>query len=325
MIGNIPNDLFNTPAMHYGNYYNNEYPYPSWTERLKMFFKHNDALRNLLVINVGVSAALLILALIIRLVGVLSAHPMSLRLLVMPWISCPADIYVLLSRPWTLLTSIFVHAGFGHLFFNMLMLYVAGKFFLNQLGNRRLWATYLLGGITGNIIYIVGYNVLPAFAGVVSHASCIGASGAIMAVLFTVLIYQPNYRIRIFPFYRSNGIAMKWIALVFVVLDLAGMAKGTNAGGHIAHLGGALYGSVYALFLRGGVHFPKFSWPKRNKKKTKKFYTSSQSQRPMSDEDFNAKKRQDEKHVDEILDKIAKDGYGALTKEEKDFLYNYKR
>lgn len=308
--------------MHYGNYYNNDYQYSNWKERLKMFFKHNDALRNLLVLNIGVSIVLLILAFGIRMVGLMSLHSFTLGSLVMPWLSCPANLQILLARPWTLLTSLFVHAGFWHLLFNMLMLFVAGKLFLSKLGSKKLWITYLLGGITGNILYIVGYNVLPAFTEVVSQASCVGASGAIMAVLFTVLIYQPNYRIRILPSPLLNGIAMKWIALAFVFIE-SFMAP--NAGGHIAHLGGALYGSVYALFMRPNFHFPKLSWPKRNKKKAKKFYTSSQSQRPMSDADFNAKKRQEEKRVDEILDKIAKDGYGALTKEEKDFLYNYKR
>lgn len=313
--------------MRYGDYYDNgygQYKPMGVLERLKMFFKNNSALRNLLVINIAVAAAMLLLAILLRVVYLFTLKPMGIHDL-FPWLACPADVHTLLVRPWTLVTSLFVHAGFGHLFMNMLMLYIAGKYFQEKWGSRQLVWTYLLGGILGNLFYISAYQLIPGLVDAAPEARCVGASGAIMAVLFAVLIYQPNKRIQIFPFYHSSGIAMKWIALILVAIDLLWLLSAENIGGHISHLGGAVYGSVYALLLRGGIHFPKRTTIKQEKKKKKKFYTASQSQRPMSDAEFNAQKRRNEERVDEILDKISKDGYGALTKEEKDFLYHYKR
>lgn len=291
-------------------------------ERFKSFWHDNGVLRNLLAINMGVSLLFFLLFLVSRPVNFLMQSSFSIRADIFPWLACPSDLQVLLRRPWTLITSLFVHDGFWHLFFNMLMLYIVGNLFVRQFSSRKLLSTYLIGGIVGNIIYIVCYQIFPVFESHIVYSSCVGASGAILAILFTLLIYQPNHRMQIWPFVFSQGIAMKWIALIFVLIDLIGISDGVNAGGHLAHLGGAMYGSLYALCLRNDLD-SLFSRRPRKPKVNKKFYTSAD--RPFTDYEFNEKKHQDEQRLNDILGKVSKEGYGALSPEERDFLYHYKR
>lgn len=295
-------------------------PY-GWKERIKMFFRNNGVLRNLLIVNIGISLLLLVISLVGKTVAFLMEGSFSVGEHVLPWLACPADWTLLALRPWTLLTSVFVHAGFWHLLFNMLMLYCIGVMFLRHFSGRKLLVIYLIGGIVGNLVYITCYHIFPVFAPYIPQSSCVGASGAIMAIMFSLLIYQPNYRLQIWPFVTSKGIALKWIALIFVVIDMLGISKGANAGGHFAHLGGAIFGSLYALGLRYGS---QWHFPHKAKRKKFKYYTSTQSQRPMSDYEFNAKKHADEMRLDGILGKISKSGYDGLTAEEREFLYRYR-
>lgn len=305
------------------NTWNYGYASSGWKDRFRMFFRDNGVLRNLLIVNIGVSALLLLTSLVGKTVAFLAGGAFSVSADVLPWLACPADWNTLLFRPWTLLTSLFAHAGFWHLLFNMLMLYCIGTMFLRNFSSRKLLSTYLIGGIVGNLVYMASYHIFPVFEPYIPQSSCVGASGAIMAIMFAILIYQPNYRLQIWPFVASRGIALKWIALIFIVIDLLGISGGANAGGHFSHLGGAIYGSLCALWMRYGSQL-RTSRPKTKRKKFK-YYTSTQSQRPMSDYEFNAKKHADEERLDEILGKISKSGYDALTAEERDFLYHYKR
>jgi membrane associated rhomboid family serine protease len=231
----------------------------------------------------------------------------------------PADFPALLYHPWTLVTSLFVHNGFWHIFFNMFMLYVAGQLFLKYLTQKQLVATYFIGGIVGNLFFMGAYNLFPVFASAVSYATCVGASGAIMAILIAVTVYRPNHPLNLFLFGKTT---MKWVAVIFVAIDLLSITGG-NAGGHFAHLGGAVYGALAGLFYLKGNPFRQVVF-ERNERKGYRAPTGTTG-RPVSDADYNAKKRQDEAKVDSILDKISKSGYDSLTKEERDFLYNYKR
>lgn len=286
-------------------------------ERFLYFIKDKSALNRLILINSVIYLIFLVLKLILNLFGFLLNLDYNLSETIIVLMSCPASVTSLLYHPWAIITSMFFHATFWHIFFNMFMLYVVGKIFLQYLTNRQLWITYIAGGLCGNIAYMAAYNVFPIFLDVLPNAIAMGASGAIMAIMFAIAAFRPNHQVNLLFFGR---ISLKWLALIFIIIDLLSISGG-NAGGHISHLGGALYGAAAALYLL--YRKPNASKPK--KKKTK-FYTSNQGQgRPVSDEDFNAQKAKNEKKLDAILDKIAQNGYSSLSKEEKDFLYFYRK
>ena len=180
-------------------------------------------------------------------------------------------------------------------------------------------STYLIGGIAGNLLYIAAYNLFPVFANDVDSAMALGASGSIMAILAAITVYRPNHELHFFLLpRRGRSIRLLWVTLIFLLIDLMSIPHG-NAGGHIAHLGGAIYGAISVMFY--SIHF---SFPKREKRKKKKFSTSfdtTTQQRPISDEEYNYRKKQQEDKLDAILDKISASGYDALTKEEKEFLF----
>jgi len=292
-------------------------PQRSFKERFRDFLRDNSALNRLMLINISIYLLFVVLRFIWYLVGYLFLNDTNFDEILILFMSFPADVTSFLHHPWTIMTSIFFHASLGHIFFNMLMLYVAGKIFLQYLSNKQLWITYFVGGVCGNLLYMFAYNTFPVFASIMPQAIVMGASGAIMAVLFAIAIYRPNHSINLI---LIGSVKLKWIALIFIVIDLVSITS-NNAGGHIAHLGGAIYGSLVALCLLL-LHAQK-SKPKKVKTK---FYSSRPNHaRPMTDADYNAQKRQQEEKLDTILDKVARDGYASLSKEEKDFLFFYRK
>ena len=286
---------------------------------IRQFFAERSALSRLMFINIAVFLLMLVARWLVSAISFLFSLHLDFIGWTTEYLDFPADFTALLYHPWTLVTSLFVHNGFWHIFFNMFMLYVAGQLFLKYLTQKQLVATYFIGGIVGNLFFMGAYNLFPVFASAVSYATCVGASGAIMAILIAVTVYRPNHPLNLFLFGKTT---MKWVAVVFVAIDLLSITGG-NAGGHFAHLGGAVYGALAGLFYLKGNPFRKVVF-KRNERKGYHAPTGTTG-RPVSDADYNAKKRQDEAKVDSILDKISKSGYDSLTKEERDFLYNYKR
>jgi len=286
---------------------------------IRQFFAERSALSRLMFINIAVFLLMLVARWLVSAISFLFRLNLDFIGWTTEYLDFPADFTALLYHPWTLVTSLFVHNGFWHIFFNMFMLYVAGQLFLKYLTQKQLVATYFIGGIVGNLFFMGAYNLFPVFASTVSYATCVGASGAIMAILIAVTVYRPNHPLNLFFFGKTT---MKWVAVIFVAIDLLSITGG-NAGGHFAHLGGAVYGALAGLFYLKGNPFRKVVF-ERNERKGYRAPTGTTG-RPVSDADYNAKKRQDEAKVDSILDKISKSGYDSLTKEERDFLYNYKR
>jgi len=225
-----------------------------------------------------------------------------------------ANINTVLTRPWTLITYGFFHGSIGHIFWNMLLLYVAGGLMLNLFHQKLLINTFFVGIIAGGLVYLLSYNIFPAFQA--TSSMLIGSSAGVMAVLVFMASYMPNSPIRVFMF----SIPLKYIALLFVFLDVVQIPTG-NAGGHIAHLGGALWGYVYQReFLKGndiGGWFTRmvvsFKALFNTSKITKK--ASKPRRKPTRSSSVNQQK------VDAILDKIADSGYESLTKAEKEYLF----
>ena len=235
------------------------------------------------------------------------------------YLMVPSNLETLIFRPWTLFTYMFLHFGFLHILFNMLVLFWFGRIFLQYLNQKQLLTTYFLGGLVGAGLFIAAYNLFPGL----TEGRALGASAAVMAVVIAVSFYVPDYEVHLFFLGR---VKIKYIALVYVVLDVLQIAS-ENAGGHIAHLGGALYGYLFALQIKRGKDTGKgFSAVMDSvvsmfSRKPKLKVTYKSKARSMTDHDYNQSKAQSQKEIDKILDKIAKTGYDSLTKKEKEILF----
>ena len=232
------------------------------------------------------------------------------------YVELSANIKTAIFRPWTILTYGFFHASIGHIFWNMMLLYISGRLMLNLFKEKLLLNTFFVGIIAGGLTYLISYNVFPVFSSV--EGTLIGSSAGVMAVLIFMASYMPNSPIRVFVF----SIPLKYIALAFIFIDLVQIPT-SNAGGHIAHLGGALWGYVYQRqFLQGndiGAWFINSYEALIRALKTKP--KSKRSKRRTKATASNAVDAVDQQKIDAILDKIASSGYESLTKAEKEYLF----
>jgi len=238
------------------------------------------------------------------------------------WLGISSNLHVLIQRPWTIITYMFLHFDFLHILFNMVVLYVGGRLFSDFIGAHRLVPTYLFGGIAGAVFYVVSFNVFPAFRDIVAYSLAIGASASVLAIFIAIAVYMPNYRL---PLILLGSIRLKYIALFFVVLDVISIDKG-NPGGHLAHLGGALWGYVYATLLKSGID-PAGRLGRLIQSmghiigRKPRFRVEYHRDRPLTDEDYNDIRAEERKKMDQILDKISHSGYDSLSKEEKRLLF----
>lgn len=281
-------------------------------DEIKESFREGSALTRLIYINLG-------LFLLIRITNVfyfLSGTEFP----ILDWLALPADFGMLASRPWTLITYMFLHFDFLHILFNLLWLYWMGQIFLNYFNQGKLVTIYLLGGISGGLFYVAGYNSFPVFSQVVVDSRLLGASASVIAIVTALAVHAPNHILHLM---FIGPVKMKYIALFSVLLYVIGISS-TNAGGNLAHLGGAFWGMLYVLQLRRGIDLGKwmtqlFGGIKKGfapKPKVKVSY-----RKPTDDIEYNRIKNQNKIRMNEILDKISKSGYDSLSKEEKEILF----
>jgi membrane associated rhomboid family serine protease len=236
------------------------------------------------------------------------------------WLALSSDPSVFIVKPWTLLTYAFFHDGFGHIFFNMIVLNFSSALFLTFFTQKQLLGLYVLSSIFAGIAFVSSYYVLNL------SASIVGASAAIMAILVATTTYSPLMNVRLL---LIGNVKLWHITLVILVIDLM-QIRMDNSGGHIAHLAGAFFGFIFIKLLQNGTDLSKIvsniinffvnlfskstSTPFRKVHKNYKKPT----QKPVSKIITKDKTQQ---QVDEILDKISRSGYDCLTKEEKEFLF----
>lgn len=240
-------------------------------------------------------------------------------------LALPSDLTRFAQMPWTLVTYMFLHEGLFHWLFNMIMLYFGGILFTEYLSQKKLLWTYLLGGISGAVFYMLAFNLFPVFASVRNISVALGASASVLAIIIAISTYVPDYTVHLFLIGRLK---LKYLAIAFVLLDILSI-QSSNPGGHIAHLGGALWGFLYALSLRNGNDWYRIldtlQFPTHWFKSTRKAHFSTsrpESGRPMNDVEYNERKAARQAEIDRILDKISKSGYGSLTKAEKELLFH---
>ena len=289
----------------------------SLRQQLKRHFHLADTLERFILINVGVF-------LIVRLVNAISylfLVPVFTFDQVSHYLAFPANPISFLHRPWTLITYMFYHWDVLHILFNMLWLYWMGKILQEYLGSKKILSTYFLGGICGGIFYFTAYNLFPLFAPHSATSFALGASASVLAITVAAATLLPEYPIQLLFF---GNVKLKYIALVSILLDLISVS-GNNAGGHIAHLGGALFGFIYIRQLKKGNDLAKWfirlTEIGKRKSKSKMKVSVDDSKRMKRDEKFNVQKKAKQEIMDEILDKISRSGYGSLTNGEKEFLF----
>jgi membrane associated rhomboid family serine protease len=282
---------------------------------IKKTFRNGSSLTRLIYINIAVFILINIVALISFLLNNPEISGKALNLF-----SVPSSFKVLLVRPWTIITYMFVHKDIWHILFNMLWLYWFGRIFLEYLDQRKLVAVYLLGGIIGAFVYILSFNIFPVFKGAVAESVAIGASASVMAIVIAIAAYVPDYTVQLFLFGR---IKIKYMALaIFVLTSLMNFPD--NSGGKLAHIGGAFFGYFYTINLRQGHDIGKgfnrvidfFVTLFKPRKKFKVIHKKA-----ATEYEYNKIKTEHQARINIILDKISKGGYDSLTKEEKETLF----
>lgn len=244
------------------------------------------------------------------------------------WLVFPKEPGEYIFKPWSIITYSFLHGGVWHILSNMLILYYAGVYFLTYFSPKKLLTFYFLGVIIGALVYMLSYNLFPAFQAT-GRSYLMGASAGVMSVLVGIATHVPNLRIRLLIL---GSIKFWYIAAFLVALDIIQIPI-SNSGGHLAHLGGALFGYVYAQQLGKGNDIGSgferiitsflslFDTNKKPKPTMKTVYKKpGRPAAKTSASRFNKDEKQQK--IDAILDKISKSGYDSLTKQEKDFLFD---
>ncbi len=287
-----------------------------YSDNIKPILRRKDILIRLIVINVCVFLAL-------AAINVTKLFNIDITDIVVDYIAIPARLEILAARFWTPLTYMFVHENFFHILFNMLMLYWFGQIFLTYFSPKNLGSLYILGGLVGAALFVLTFNTVPLFV-TMNNAPMIGASASVMAIIFAVAFYRPNQEIGLLLLGRIKII---YIALIIFVLDFIGLSGTSNPGGHVAHIGGAIMGYIYAKqYLRGKDilgwfnkiidWFANLSKPKsRTKMKVKHKKTET-------DYEYNQRRHNESEEIDRILDKIKSSGYTSLNTEEKKRLFD---
>jgi len=285
-------------------------------DNLKHTYHKGSSLNKLIYINIAVFIAISVVSIIAFLLNNSLITTGAINLL-----SVPSSFGKLLLKPWTVITYMFTHKDIWHILFNMLWLYWFGTIFLEYLDQRKLVAVYILGGLSGALLYVLSFNIFPAFKEVVSESVAIGASASVMAIVIAVAAYVPNYTINMLFIGRIKII---YVALVIFVLTSA-VDFSVNSGGKLAHIGGALFGYLYTVNLKKGRDTGKwinkiidfFATLLKPRKKLKVTY-----KKPKTEYEYNRIKTDHQAKINLILDKISKGGYDSLTREEKDTLFN---
>jgi membrane associated rhomboid family serine protease len=273
-------------------------------EELRYKVLHSGSKLNLLI---GINVAVFLVLGIIGVFETLSTTHTVLNETLYSYLALPSYLPKLLTHFWTPITYMFMHDGIWHIVMNMIWFYWMGSLFEEYLGAKKLLHLYILGGLAGAIFFIASFNLFPLFASVRVGGTVVGASASIMAIIVGTATLLPDYTI----FFMFIGpVRLKWLAAVFVLIDLLSLAS-SNAGGEFSHLGGALMGFVYIKQLQSGNDigewFGKLFKPRRHLKIVSNNLKNT-----------NTKPRQDE--IDRILDKISATGVESLSTHEKDTL-----
>ena len=279
-------------------------------DKLKYKFQRFTIAEKLIVLNVIFFVIPFFLKTLLYLFNIPSTTFLS-------WFHLLPSFSEVLYRPWTLITYSFLHGSFMHILWNMILLYFVSRMYLNLFSEQQFLKNYLLGVLVGGLVFLIGYNLFPVFNGM--YPPLVGASAGVMAVLIFVATYTPNQEVRLL----FINVKLQYIGIALVVVDILQIPNG-NAGGRLAHLGGAFIGFLYANQLQKGNDIGSgldriwnFISSLFVAKKAKNMHTVHRSETVSKNKTKNGQQQK----IDAILDKISTSGYESLTQEEKDFLF----
>ncbi|HVB03984.1 MAG TPA: rhomboid family intramembrane serine protease [Chitinophagaceae bacterium] len=290
-------------------------------ERRKIFFgENNNIIWRLIIANAVVFTALFIVQILFLVTG---QADKDFTKDIYPWAVMPSGLQMWLTRPWTLISFMFVHEGFIELLTHMLWLWGFGTLLQEFAGPRKVLPLYLYGGLAGAVFFMAFHYANPAFRAMPAGIPLFGSGPSIMAITLAVTVLVPKYRI--FPM-LGGGIPLWVITAIFLVVDIAGASTVLLS----ADFGGALMGLAFGSQLKKGNdwsgwavrlmdRFDQAFDPEKKSKQTarpsriRKFY--KQDAPP-----FRRIGAVPEKKIDELLDKINQEGYDSLTQDEKDIL-----
>ncbi|MDD4800885.1 MAG: rhomboid family intramembrane serine protease [Proteiniphilum sp.] len=286
-------------------------------DTLKQKYKTGNVITRLLFINTLVYIALKVIVVIFTLFNIHAIDPVT-------FLGVPSHIPMLALRIWTPLTYMFVHEGFLHLLFNMLWLYWFGQIFLQYFSGRTLGSLYLLGGLAGALLYVISFNTIPYYTGM-ERSWMIGASAAVMAIVMGAAFYRPEVQLNLL---FLGPVRILYIALFAFVIDFLSLGNAANPGGHVAHIGGALLGYLFATQYKHGRDITNrmsrlldglagLCKPRQQKTKMKVCHPRNES-----DWDYNKRRNDEQAAIDAILDKLKQSGYSSLSSEEKKRLFD---
>ena len=271
--------------------------------------KDNNALVKIILINVVVFVSASFIEIFLTLSGAGDAFKLFINKLMLP-----ASFTTFITQPWSLISYFFLHLGFTHILWNMLFLYWFGKIIQDNVGNNAVISLYVLGGIIGGLSYMALFNIIPYYDNRISESLMLGASAGVFSIVAGSATLLPNYT---FYLLFLGPVRIKYIALFYILLSFLDVT-GSNAGGEIAHLGGAMIGYLFIRQLQNGVNMGEgiiniinFFNKEKNKKTEENYSPTEETKYDIS---------QDE--IDKILDKISESGYSSLSKNEKEKLFN---
>ena len=284
---------------------------------IKRTYRQGTMLMRIIYINIAVFVLLHVVALVGILINVPTQDLVT-------WVQMPSDLWRLAHTPWTPVTYMFAHYDLLHILFNMLWLYWLGRIFLEYFTPKRLSALYVLGGLGGAALYLLAMNMLPHFAG--HNNFLMGASASVIAIVVAVAVWAPDYKIGLL---FIGEISLKWVAIVTIGIDLLSVDAG-NAGGHIAHLGGAAVGAIYATALKRGTDITRplnacLDWLASLFVRRESGVVQPVGGKAYDKRQAAASDRPTEAEIDAILDKIKRSGYTSLTNHERDVLFRASR
>lgn len=277
-------------------------------------FRLQDTLIQLIIVNIVV----FILIAVVRVVCLL----FDLQLPVFSnFLAVPSNPLTALEHIWTFFTYMFVHYEVFHILFNMLMLYWFGRIFLMYFTSKNLVGVYILGGLAGALFYILIFNTIPYFVRS-GDSYMIGASASVTAVIFASAFYNKNLKVSML---FLGQVKIIYIAAFIFILDFVALGGGSNEGGHVAHIGGAVLGYFYATRYQKGKDLTKglnllIDWVTNLFKRKPKMRVSHRNME--TDHDYNKRKYNEANELDKILDKIKQSGYNSLTDGEKKRLFD---
>ena len=286
-------------------------------EDLKRSWASGSILYRLIYLNIAVFLTVSVVTIFIKDEGLL-------------WLESSPNLKVLVERPWSVATYMFVHGNLWHLIVNMLPLWWFGRMYQAEVGSRKLLSTYVMGGLAGVATVILAVNYLGSFEAYANNG-IVGASAAVFGIMTAMASLHPNRKVN---FVLFGTVQLQHIVIGIIIMDYFAR-RNHDLSAMIGHLGGAFMGfSLVHLNKRGVNLSAPLEWMfdafmsliptgggKRFKVKRSNKFSSSQHVRPKSDDQFNSERKENSNRVDAILDKISRHGYDHLSKEEKEFLF----